>query len=80
MASTASKVVLGSSTIFAGSIIYLVHYQQVEERNKLRAGITLDLERQEKKKENLRMQLQQQEIEKVYRNLEKEQEENKKLN
>jgi len=79
MASTASKVVLGASIAFASGVIYFVHIQQVEDRNKLRQGIVLDLERQEKKRENLRMQLQQQEIEKAYRNMEKEQGEIKKM-
>lgn len=75
MASTTSKVVFGASAVFAGSIIYYVHHQQVEDQRRLKKGIEMDVERQARKRQNLAEQLQQQEIQKVYKRLEKEEDE-----
>jgi len=65
--STASKVTLAVTTAATLGIIYSVHSQQVEDRAKLREGITRDIERQKVKTQNLEDFHKTQEIEKLYR-------------
>lgn len=67
-ASLASKITLAVTSAGAASVIYYVHYRQVEDRQQLHQGIVRDLERQQQKKiENLYRLEQQKELTKLYR-------------
>ena len=50
--SRAPAIVLTLSTVFAVSVIYIVHKQQKSERTSVREAVYLDIERQRKKKES----------------------------
>jgi len=73
MPSVASQIALASSLIVSGTIIYAVHKFQVDEREQLRKGIKLDIERQAARKaENWRRLQEQKELTKSYRRILKE--------
>ncbi|XP_076463566.1 protein PET117 homolog, mitochondrial-like [Babylonia areolata] len=57
--STASKVTLGASITFTIGIITYVHLWQKKERERLRQGVVMDLERQQRRQANIRDQEQQ---------------------
>lgn len=68
MPSVASQIALASSIIISGGIIIAVHKSQVVERDQLRKGIKLDIERQAARKaENFRRLQEQKELTKSYR-------------
>jgi len=78
MPSLASKVTLASSIFITGGIIVGVHYFQFDERQQLRKGIKLDIERQEAKRaENWRRLEEQKELTKSFRRIEQEERNNK---
>jgi len=73
MPSVASQIALASSLIVSGTIIYAVHKFQVDEREQLRKGIKLDIERQAARKaENWRRLQEQKELTKSYKRILKE--------
>jgi len=73
MPSVASQIALASSLIVSGTIIYAVHKFQVDEREQLRKGIKLDIERQAARKaENWRRLQEQKELTKAYKRISKE--------
>jgi len=73
MPSVASQIALASSIIVSGTIIYAVHKFQVDEREQLRKGIKLDIERQAARKaENWRRLQEQKELTKSYKRILKE--------
>jgi len=77
MPSVASQIALASSLIVSGTIIYAVHKFQVDEREQLRKGIKLDIERQAARKaENWRRLQEQKELTKSYKRILKEEENN----
>ncbi|KAL8603645.1 hypothetical protein ACOMHN_005587 [Nucella lapillus] len=63
--STASKVTLGVSISFTIGMITYVHMWQKKERERLREGVVMDLERQQRKQANRRDQEQQAELTKL---------------
>jgi len=69
--SIASQITLASSIIITGGIIFGVHKSQIEERDQLKQGIKLDLERQEARKaQNFRRLEEQKELTKSFRRIE----------
>lgn len=73
MPSVASQIALASSLVISGTIIYAVHKFQVDEREQLRKGIKLDIERQAARKaENWRRLQEQKELTKAYKRISKE--------
>lgn len=63
--SFASKVVLGSSCVFALGIISYVHFKQILDREQLHQGVLKDVERRQRRKvENLYVLEKQQDLRK----------------
>lgn len=65
--STTAKVSLGLSVVFTTSMIAYVHISQKLDKQRMKEGVLMDIERQQRKIQNLKMLQEQQELTKAYR-------------
>lgn len=73
--STASKITLGLTCLGTAAVIYSVHYNQVQDRQRLHEGVLRDVARQERRRaENLKDLQVQQELTREYRRAEQKEE------